>query len=108
MKTNNHKIVDYDEVLDNEFGAVGTQQRAQAEERAYNFYSGQILLEARKEAQMTQSEVAEKIKSSKSYISRVENGTIIPSVGTFYRIVNALGMRVEILPAHQAESAVLA
>ena len=47
---------------------------------------------------MTQGEVADKINASKSYISRVEKGAIIPSVGTFYRIVNALGMRVEIVP----------
>ena len=100
MQTNNHQIVDYDAVLDREFGTVGTPERARAEERAYDFYSGQIILEARKEARMTQSEVADKINASKSYISRVERGAIIPSVGTFYRIVNALGMRVEIVPEH--------
>ena len=100
MQTNNHQIVDYDAVLDREFGTVGTPERALAEERAYDFYSGQIILEARKEARMTQSEVADRINASKSYISRVEKGTIIPSVGTFYRIINALGMRVEIVPEH--------
>ena len=98
MQTNNQQLVDYDVVLDREFGAVGTPERARAEERAYDFYSGQIILEARKEARMTQGEVADKINASKSYISRVEKGAIIPSVGTFYRIVNALGMRVEIVP----------
>ena len=66
-------------------------------ERDYNFYSGQILKEARHDVKMTQSELARKINSSKSYISRIEKGTIVPSVGTFYRIVNALGMRVEIV-----------
>jgi len=100
MQTNNHQIVDYDAVLDREFGTVGTPERALAEERAYDFYSGQIILEARKEARMTQSEVADRINASKSYISRVEKGAIIPSVGTFYRIINALGMRVEIVPEH--------
>ena len=71
MQTNNHQLVDYDVVLDREFGAVGTPERARAEERAYDFYSGQIILEARKEARMTQGEVADKINASKSYISRV-------------------------------------
>lgn len=41
MTTNNHKIVDYDEILDKEFGAEGTIQRAQAEEQANDFYSMQ-------------------------------------------------------------------
>ena len=53
--TNNHKIVDYDAVLDAKFGKDGTPERARAEEAAYSFYSGQILQDARKEAKMTQS-----------------------------------------------------
>jgi len=48
--TNNHKIVDYDAVLDAKFGKEGTPERARAEEAAYSFYSGQILQDARKEA----------------------------------------------------------
>ena len=50
MQTNNHKIVDYDLVLDAKFGKEGTPERIQAEEAAYSFYSGQILQDARKEA----------------------------------------------------------
>ena len=72
MQTNNHKIVDYDAVLDAKFGKEGTPERARAEEAAYSFYSGQILQDA-------------------------ENGVITPSVGVFYRIIAALGMRVEVV-----------
>ena len=97
MQTNNHKIVDYDAVLDAKFGKEGTPERARAEEKAYSFYSGQILQNARKEAKMTQSELAEKIQTTKSYISKIENGIITPSVGTFYQIISALGMRVEVV-----------
>ena len=73
MQTNNHKIVDYDAVLDAKFGKEGTPERARAEEAAYSFYSGQILQDA------------------------IENGVITPSVGVFYRIIAALGMRVEVV-----------
>ena len=97
MQTNNHKIVDYDEVLDAKFGKVGTQERARAEEAAYSFYSGQILQEARREAKVTQAELAERTNTTKSYISKIENGVITPSVGAFYRIISALGMRVEVV-----------
>ncbi len=45
MKTNNHKIVDYDLVLDAKYGKEGTAERAQAEKAAYSFYSDQILQE---------------------------------------------------------------
>lgn len=97
METNNHKIVDYDEVLDAEFGKEGTPERTKAEEEAYAFYTSQILQDARKEAKVSQQELASRIGSTKSYISRIENGLVMPSVATFYRIMNALGMRIEIL-----------
>ena len=45
---------------------------------------------------MTQSELAEKIGSDKSYISRVERGLTVPSISTFYRMVAAMGLSVEL------------
>ena len=97
MQTNNHKIVDYDLVLDEKFGKEGTHERIKAEEAAYSFYSGQILQDARKEAKVTQEELARRTNTTKSYISKIENGIIVPSVGVFYRIINALGLRVEVV-----------
>lgn len=97
MQTNNHKIADYDKVLDEKFGKEGTVERMKSEEEAYNFYTGQILLDARKEAGMTQTQLASKMNVTKSYISRIERGDITPSVGVFYRIMDALGLRVEIV-----------
>ena len=97
METNNHQSADYDLVLDQKFGTEGTPERIKAEEDALSFYSGQILLDARKEAKITQAELAKRINSTKSYISKVENGLVVPSVGAFYRIINALGMRVEVV-----------
>ena len=79
MQINNHQIVDYDAVLDAKFGAEGTPERAEAEEKAYAFYTGQIIEDAR----------------NRSYISRVESGQTEPKVSTFYRIMNALGCRIE-------------
>ena len=97
MQTNNHQLVDYDLVLDRKFGKEGSADRIKAEEDALSFYSGQILHDARKEAKMTQTELARRINSTKSYISKVEKGVIVPSVGAFYRIIHALGMRVEVV-----------
>lgn len=97
MGTNNHKITDYSAVLEKQYGKPGTSERAKFDEEAYAFYTGQVLLEARKEAKVTQAELAKRIGSTKSYISRIENGVMIPSVATFYRIMNALGLRIEIV-----------
>lgn len=96
MKTNNHKIEDYDLVLDAKYGKGGTPQRVQFENEAKAFYASQILLQARKEAKMTQTELAEKAGTTKSYISKIENGLIEPGVGLFFRIVNSLGLRIDI------------
>ena len=97
METNNHQIVDYDAVLDTKFGKEGTPERAKAENEAYAFYTGQIIVEARKEAKMTQSELAKKVGTNKSYISKVEHGIIEPGVGLFLRIIDALGLKFEIV-----------
>lgn len=93
---NDRQIRDYDAVLDAKYGAPGTPERTRFEEEAYSFYSGQIIRDIRKEAGVTQSELADKIGADKSYVSRVERGEIMPSVGTFYRIIAALGFRVQL------------
>jgi len=61
METNNHKTSDYSAVLEQRYGKLGTTERTKFDEEAYAFYTSQILLNARKEAQMTQSELAERI-----------------------------------------------
>ena len=67
--------------LDAEFGKPGTPERARAIE----------------EAGLTQSELAERLNTTKSYISKLEKGHVNPSAGLFFSIINALGMRVEIV-----------
>ncbi len=99
METNNHQITDYSAVLEKKFGRHGTSERAKFDEEAYAFYTSQILLDARKNARLTQEELAKRIGTDKSYISRIEKGITVPSVATFYRIVNALGLNVELTPA---------
>lgn len=97
MTTKKQMLNDYDVVLDAEFGKEGTKERADALEKAYAFYTGQIMHDARKEAHVTQAELAKRINSTKSYISRIENGNIIPSASVFFRIISALGLRLEIV-----------
>ena len=96
MQTNNHQLVDYDAVLDAKFGAKGTASRLEAEEKAYAFYTGQIIEDARKKAKISQAELARRIGSNRSYIARVESGQTEPKVSTFYRIMNALGCKIEL------------
>ena len=99
MQTNDHKIRDYSASLDIQYGVPGTPERTKFDEEAYAFYTSRILLDARKNARLTQGELAKRIGADKSYISRIEKGIITPSVATFYQIVNALGLRVELTSA---------
>ena len=96
MSKKEYPIYDISAELAAEYGAHGTPQRAKFDEEAYAFYTGQVILDARKSEKMTQQELADKLSVDKSYISKVENGVINPSVGFFYRIMNALGLNVEI------------
>ena len=96
MNTKDNKINNYSEVLDKKYGVDGTLSRNAFEQEANEFYSGLLLHQARKEAKITQSELAKRTGTTKSYISRIENGAISPSVGAFYRLITALGMRIEI------------
>lgn len=97
MQAKNNQIFDISAELDALYGTEGTPERAKFDEEAWNFYTCQILQDARKEAKVTQTELAKRLSTTKSYISRVENGLINPSVGTFFRMINALGMRVDVV-----------
>lgn len=95
MNTNS-KLTDVSAELEREYGKPGTAEREQFDEAAYAFYTGQLLLQARKQSKMTQSELAFRTHTTKSYISRVEHGLIQPSVAMFHKLIHALGLRMEI------------
>ncbi|MDR1098184.1 MAG: helix-turn-helix domain-containing protein [Tannerella sp.] len=86
---------DVSALIDERFGAKGTPSRAAAEEQAYTFYTGQIIEDARKKTHITQAELARRIGSDRAYISRVESGKTEPKISTFYRIMNAIGCKIE-------------
>lgn len=97
--TTKSKITDYSAELAKQYGQHGTSERAAFDEQAYAFYSSQVLLDARRNAHLTQAELAKRLSVDKSYISRVEKGVTIPSVAMFFRIVSALGLMVELTPS---------
>ena len=72
-------------------------EREEFRKEAYAYCMGQIICDARKKEKMTQSELAEKIGTNKSYISRIEKGIVDPGISTFCRIIDALGLKIEIV-----------
>ena len=99
MKKKNLKEVKlFDELLDVKYGKVGSVKREVYEEKAQYFVISEMLKEARKEANMTQDELAEKVGTKKSYISRLENGKCDIQLSTLYRIFEiGLGKPVHLL-----------
>ena len=63
---------------------------------AYAYCVGQIISDARKREKVTQQELAQRVGTNKSYISRIENGSVEPGAGMFLRILSALGLRFEV------------
>lgn len=87
----------FDELLDIKYGAVGTPRRDQYEKKANYFVICQMLKEARKEANITQEELAEKIGTQKSYISRLENGKCDIQLSTLFKIFETgLGRQIRL------------
>lgn len=93
-----NEIYDVSAELAREFGEIGAQSRAEATEKAWEEYNAQILLDARKNARLTQAELAERIGADKGYISRIERGITVPTVATLYKIAAAMGLTVELKP----------
>ena len=60
------------------------------------FCLAQIIQENRKREKITQQELAQRVGKDKAYISKIENGIIDPSVGVFYKLIEAMGMKIEI------------
>ncbi|MDF9830383.1 helix-turn-helix transcriptional regulator [Parabacteroides sp. PF5-6] len=97
LKEISKDIYDVDAWLDQQYGKVGTSEREEFRREAYAYCMGQIIHDARKQEKMTQTELAERIGTNKSYISKVEKGVVEPGISTFCRIIDALGLKIEIV-----------
>jgi DNA-binding XRE family transcriptional regulator len=90
-------ITTFDEHLDKRYGEIGSEKRTEFEIKAKAFAIGEILRDARKEAHMTQEELAQKTGTRKSFISRIENGHSDIQLSTLYRLVEiGFGKRVNL------------
>ena len=98
MKSTKDKAImdcnNLDELLNVEFGEVGTKSREEFDKDTEAFCLAQTLKEERLRAGLTQEQLAEKIGTKKTYISRLENGKADIQLNTLFRIFEGLGRRV--------------
>ena len=95
----NKKILEcttFDELLDIEYGKPGTKEREKFEIDSDAFALAECLKEQRRLAGLTQQELADRIGTKKSYISKIENGHADIQLSTLFRIFNGLGRRVSL------------
>ncbi len=85
MKDYNN-INTFDQLIEVEHGKIGTESRNTYEENAQMFIISEMLKEARKEAKITQEELAKKTGTKKSYISMIENAKGNIQLSTLIRI----------------------
>lgn len=85
-----------EEMIAEDFGEIGTSERAEFELGFDAFVIGERLKAERLSQGMTQEELALKIGTKKSFISRVENGHVDIQLSTLSRLFNGLGKRVAV------------
>ena len=86
MKTNKN-ITSWNDHIDKKYGKKGTKTRNEFDEGFEAFKIGVLIQEARKKQHLTQKELAEKIGTTKSYISRIENNASDIRLSTLIRII---------------------
>lgn len=86
--------VPIEELITEDFGALGTEERNAFEASCEAFIIGEQLKNERLKAGMTQEQLAAKIGTKKSYISRIENGHTDIQLSTLFRIFQGLGRKV--------------
>lgn len=100
MKTNKTERLmscnSLDELLDVEYGVKGTPERERFDNETRAFCLAETLKEERRRAGLTQQQLAEKIGTKKTYISRLENGKADVQLSTLFRIFEGLGRRVSL------------
>ena len=79
-------VTNFEQLLEVEYGKIGTESRNEYEAKAQMFIISEMLKQARKEAKLTQEQLAEKAGTKKSYISRIENAKGNIQLSTLIRI----------------------
>ncbi len=87
------KLTSFNDELDEKYGKPGTPGRELFDEESIAWFYGNMLRERRKELNMTQKQVAEKLGREQSYIARVENGKADIQLSSFFRIAAILGIQ---------------
>ena len=93
----NKNITTFEEHLKKQYGKIGSKSRTDFDIKAKAFAIGEIIKDERKQAKMTQEELARKTGTRKSFISRIENGHSDIQLSTLYKLIEqGLGKKIKL------------
>ena len=97
MKTKNKHIITLEEFKEKHYGKRGMKKRDALEAGYEIFKIGALIHDARLVKGLTQEELADKVGTTKSYISRIENNIKEARLSTLQKIVHeGLGGRLQL------------
>ena len=86
-----------EDLIAEDFGVPGTLERAQFDMECDAFIIGEQLKEERLKNGFTQEQLAKKIGTKKSFISRVERGKADIQLTTLVKLFRGLGRQVRVM-----------
>ena len=90
-------VTTFEDLLKSKYGEKGSVNRDKFDADSLAFRLGVMLKEARKEANLTQEQLAEKTGTKKSYISRIERGLSDIQISTYHKLIEiGLGKHLNI------------
>ena len=97
MKDNNKtKLIPIEDLITEDFGAIGSPEREQFEMECDAFIIGEQLKIERQKAGLTQEQLAQRIGTKKSFISRVERGHADIQLTTLVKLFRGLGRQISV------------
>lgn len=92
----NMRLTPIEDLITEDFGELGTQARDQFEIECDAFVIGEQLKEERIKAGLTQEQLADRIGTKKSFISRVERGHADIQLSTLVKLFQGLGRQISV------------
>jgi ribosome-binding protein aMBF1 (putative translation factor) len=89
------KSINAKELIAKRYGKEGSIEREEFRNDAFSFYFGEIIKNRRKELNLSQENLAQKVGKKRPYISRIENGEDI-RLSNFALLANALGLSIQL------------
>lgn len=92
----NRDLTPIEDLISEDFGAIGTPERDRFEMECDAFIIGEQLKLERLKAGLTQEQLADKIGTKKSFISRVERGHADIQLSTLVKVFQGVGRQVSV------------